>query len=89
MPGSTWAKLTLTNKAQAAQLTTAPENSKFAGQDLRHRTSPAEIAALIPHIRWDTLRKGLDVWSGDNAIKHALREHETKHKTHPSHHERH
>ena len=30
MPGNAWAKVTLTNNAKAAQLTTAPEDSKFA-----------------------------------------------------------
>jgi hypothetical protein len=80
MPGSTWAKVTLTNKAKAAQLTAAPEDSKFAGQSVRHRTSASEIAALIPHIKWDALQRGFDAWSGDNAIKHALQEHDdTRH----------
>ena len=80
MPGSDWAKGTLTNKTKAARLTAAPDDSKFAGQNLRHRTSSAEIEALIPHVKWGTLHKGFDAWSGDSAIKHAFKEHEdTKH----------
>ena len=41
---------------------------------IRHLTTPEEVRHLIPHIKWDKLKIGLDPWSGTSTIARELKD---------------
>jgi hypothetical protein len=60
---------TLTRMAKAAGVGVFPDPA------IRHVTTVGEIAALLPHVRWNLLSHGLDPFCGMGTIKSTFEDH--------------